>query len=324
MTSLRPFWLLSVALFVACFGLAARLSPQFEAWRGARATGDFFVVLFGDQRRMFANTFYAKADEYYHSGYYPTIFDDNTAFQTAHMAEDTGAVNSRNQGDEHGFLGPKRNWIDAFGRHFFPDRHTHLDEGGPAESLGGGGEVREILPWLKLSADLDPENQQTYTVTAFWLRERMNNVAEADAVLHEGIRNCPDSYEIFFELGRLYEESYHDHNRARNVWEHGMVLWLRLDPAVPHDRRPALDLVDGWLHRPMKLVEEQKNNQLVMEQLATHLGELEMKERRWPRAIEWFEAAERVSLTADRIRRQIDDLKGKLGEEFDPILKPLY
>jgi hypothetical protein len=324
MTSLRPFWLLMAALFVACFGLAARLSPQFEAWRGSRATGDFFVVLLGDQRRMFANAFFAKADEYYHSGYYPGIFDDNTAFQTAHMAEDTGAVSSKNQGDEHGFLGPVRNWIDAFGRHFVPDRHTHLDEGGPGESLGGSSEVREILPWLKLSADLDPENVQTYTVTAFWLRERMNNAAEADAVLHEGIRNCPDSYEIFFELGRLYEESYHDGDRARNVWEHGMVLWLRLDPEMPRDRRPALDLVDLWLHRPLKLVEEQKNNQLVMEQLATHLGELEAKDHRWPRAIEWFEAAERVSLTSDRIRRRIDELNGKLGEELNPVLKPLY
>ncbi len=171
-----------------------------------------------------------KADEYYHSGYYPTIFDDNAAFQTAHMAEDTGAVNSKNQGDEHGFLGPVRNWIDGFGRHFFPDRHTHLDAGGPADDLSGSQNVREILPWLKLSADLDPDNVQTYTVTAYWLRERMNNVAEAEAVLHEGLRNCPGSYDILFELGRLYYESYHDRERARNVWEEGVRQWLKLDP----------------------------------------------------------------------------------------------
>ncbi len=66
----------------------------------SRATGDIFNVVLGDSRRMFANEFYVKADEYYHSGYYPTIFDDNAAFQTAHMAEDTGAVNSKNHGDE--------------------------------------------------------------------------------------------------------------------------------------------------------------------------------------------------------------------------------
>ncbi len=210
-----------VALLVACFGLAAHLEPQFQAWRGSRASGDIFNVVLGDSRRMFANSFYVKADEYYHSGYYPTIFDNNEAFKTAHMAEDTGAVNSKNHGDEPAFSGRRRNWIDAFGRHFFPDRHTHLDEGGPTDDLSGSENVREILPWLKLSADLDPDNVQTYTVTAFWLRQRMNNVAEADAVLHEGLRNCPGSYDILFELGRLYYESYHDHDRARNVWEFG-------------------------------------------------------------------------------------------------------
>lgn len=316
--------MLIAALVVACFGTAARLSPQFEAWRGSRATGDFFTVLLGDGRRMFASTFYVKADAYYHSGYYPSIFDDNTAFQTAHMAEDTGAVNSRNRGDEHGFLGPERNWIDTFGRHFFPDRHTHLDEGGPSGDLGGSAEVGEILPWLKLSADLDPDNVQTYTVTAFWLRERMKNVAGADAVLHEGIRNCPDSYEIFFELGRLYYESYHDRDRARNVWEHGVQLWLRLDPQMPKGRRPVMDLVDDWLNRPLKLVQEQTDSQLLMEQLTTHLGQLETEAGNWTRAIEWLQAAERVSLTPDRIQQRINEQTSRLGQELYPLLKPLY
>ena len=193
MNSPRTFFLLLLALLVSCFGLAAHLQPQFQGWRGSRATGDIFNVVLGDSRRLFANQFYVKADAYYHSGYYPSMFDDNAAFQTTHMAADTGAVNSKNHGDEDGFLGPRRNWIDAFGRNFFPDRHTHLDGGGPADNLGNSDEVREILPWLKLSADLDPDNVQTYTVTAFWLRERMNNVKEADAMLHEGLRNCPDS-----------------------------------------------------------------------------------------------------------------------------------
>src|ERR1017187_3681852 len=300
MNSPRPFFLLLVALLVSCFGLAAHLQPQFQAWRGSRATGDIFNVVLGDSRRMFANSFYVKADEYYHSGYYPSMFDDNAAFQTTHMAADTGAVNDKNHGDEHGFLGPPRNWIDAFGRNFFPDRHTHLDEGGPADDLSGSEKVGEILPWLKLSADLDPDNVQTYTVTAFWLRMRMNNVKEADAVLHEGLRNCPDSYDILFELGRLYYESYHDLDRARNVWEEGVRLWLKLD------------------------LEAQKDNRLVMEQLTTHLAKLEEDTGNLPHALEWLQAAQKVSGTPDVIGQQINRLKGKLGTEFLPQLKPLY
>ena len=103
MNSPRTFFLLLLALLVSCFGLAAHLQPQFQGWRGSRATGDIFNVVLGDSRRLFANQFYVKADAYYHSGYYPSMFDDNAAFQTTHMAADTGAVNSKNHGDEDGF-----------------------------------------------------------------------------------------------------------------------------------------------------------------------------------------------------------------------------
>lgn len=323
MTPRTYLWLL-VALWVACFGLAAKLAPQFLASRWSRAGGDVFQIALGDSRRMFANSFYVKADEYYHSGYYPTMFDDNTAFQTAHMAADTGAVDSKNHGDEHGFLGPTRNWIDAFGRHFFPDRHTHLDEGGPQDDLSGSQTVREILPWLKLSADLDPDNVQTYTVTAFWMRERMNNVAGADAVLHEGIRNCPDSFEIFFELGRLYYESYHDSARARNVWEHAARLWLALDPAFPNGKQPIRDLMIAWEQKPGDFSETQKDNQLIMEQITTHLAKLEEDAGYLPRAIDWLQAARKVSQTPQLIDQEISRLKYTLGLEFNPLLKPLY
>ena len=121
---------------ILCFGLAADLEPQFQAFENSQHQSDnFFSLLFGDSSRIFANNSFVKADAYYHSGYYPTIFDNNEAFQTPHMAEDTGAVASHNQGEETSFMGPPRDWIDAFGRHFIPNRHTHLDEGGPTDDL---------------------------------------------------------------------------------------------------------------------------------------------------------------------------------------------
>ena len=288
MNSPRIIFLLLLALLVFCFGLAAQLSPQFQSWRGSRSGGDIFNVVLGDSRRMFAQSFYVKADAYYHSGYYPTMFDNKEAFQTQHMAEDTGAVNSNNHGDEESFLGPKRNWIDAFGRHFFPDRHTHLDEGGADDDLGGSDNVREILPWLKLSADLDPDNVQTYTVTAFWLRIRMHRVAEAEAVLHEGLRNCPDSYDILFELGRLYDESYHDTDRARNVWNLAIRKWLKLDP------------------------DSQKDNRLIFEQITTHLAKLEEDAGNLPDALNWYQAAQKVSAAPEALQAHIDAVQKKL------------
>jgi len=42
-----------------------------------------------------------------------------------------------------------------------------------------GRNEREILPWLRLSAELDPQRVETYTVAAYWLRN-MGKIAEAE------------------------------------------------------------------------------------------------------------------------------------------------
>jgi tetratricopeptide (TPR) repeat protein len=299
MNSSRPFLLLLLALFIFCFGVAANLQPRFQAIENRRHQSNaFFSLLLGDSSRMFANSFFVKADEYYHSGYYPTIFDNNAAFQTPHMAEDTGAVNSKNHGEETGFMGPPRDWLDAFGRHFIPNRHTHLDEGGPTGDLSTSDNIREILPWLELSAKLDPDNVQTYTVTAYWLR-RMNKTKEAEKVLREGLRNNPRSSEILFELGRLYDESYHDDARARGVWLLAARYWRALDP------------------------EDQNDNKLIFEQISTHLGQLEKTAGHWPQALNWFQAAQTVSVAPGALQKDIDDIKAKIaGRTKAPAASP--
>src|SRR5260370_24109717 len=90
---------------VLCFGLAAYLDTWSQGWEGNRSnSGNLLSVMLGDGRRMFANHFFVKADAYFHSGFYPTVYDNNEAFQTPHMAEDTGGGNGQNQGDESTLL----------------------------------------------------------------------------------------------------------------------------------------------------------------------------------------------------------------------------
>ena len=185
-------------------------------------------------------------------------------------------------------MGPPRDWIDAFGRHFIPNRHTHLDEGGPTDDLSTSDNVREILPWLKLSAELNPNNVQTYTVTAYWLRIRMHKDKEAEQVLREGLRNNPQSYEILFELGRLYDESYHDADRARNVWEAADHYWSALDD------------------------DAKKENKLIYEQITTHLGQLEENAGNLPKASNWFHKAQLASLTPGELQKRIDEITKKM------------
>ena len=145
---------------------------------------------------------------------------------------------------------------------------------------------------------------QTYTVTAFWLRERMNNVAEAEPVLHEGLRNCPDSYDILFELGRLYYESYHDRDAGAERLGSRRAAVAEAGSGNAANRQAARHQTGGRLaERPTNLVETQKDNRLVMEQLTTHLGKLEEDADNLPQAIQWFQAAQRVSDHAGRASR---------------------
>ncbi len=300
MKSARTYFLLLIALLVFCFGLAADLAPQFQTFEINRHQSDnFFSLLLGDSSRIFANSSFAEADAYYHSGYYPTIFDNKAAFQTAHIAEDTGAVASHNQGEETSFMGPPRDWIDAFGRHFIPNRHTHLDEGGPSDDLSSSKEVREILPWLKLSAELDPENIKTYLVTAFWLRTRLNQVSQAEQVLREGLRHNPDDPQLLFELGSIYFENYHNSARARNIWEAALRSWAQQAPGVPQSNR-------------LKLTNENFDNRFIFEKLQTNLAQLEEKAGNLDAAIAHWEQAKLASPTPDEIQKHIDELEQKL------------
>ena|ERR1022692_3354634 len=301
MNPTRTYLLLLLALLVLGFGLASDLQPQFRALRLSRADGDIFAVLLGDSRRMFANEFYVKADAYYHSGFYPTIFDNNAAFETAHMAEDTGAVSSKNHGEEESFMGPPRDWIDAFGRHFLPNRHTHLDEGGPTDDLSGSDNIREILPWLKLSSELDPQNVQNYTVTAYWLRQRLHDTSEANEVLLEGLRNNPGSCDILFELGRLYAESDHDTNRAENVWIAAAKNW-----------------------RPVKGSDDEVTaNNYIYEKITTELGQTELNTGHWQQASQWFQAAQPMSPTPDALQKLINVARAKMAAQTNtPAAQP--
>jgi len=284
-----------VALFVFCFGAAAKLDLWFQGWQGSRTqSANLLSVTLGDARRLFANHFFVKADAYFHSGYYPSVFDSRQAFQTPHMAEDTGAVRGSNSGDENGFLGRPRDWIDAFSRQFYPSVHTHLDEGGaeghPASAgdLGDSSGVREILPWLRLSAELDPNRIETYTVTAYWLRQRMGKVAEAEQFLREGLRENPGSFEILFELGRVFAENHHDLARARNLWEAALRNWQRSE---------------GLKEKP---------DPFIAEKIVSHLALLELNQGDYRQAMTHLEMWKQYSPIPEAVQKRVEELRQNL------------
>ena len=299
-----------VILFLTSLALVTSLEPWFQSWQGNRSQPtDPLAVLLGDARRAFANHFFIKADAYFHSGYYPSIFDNRAAFQTPHMAADAGAVEEKNTGDEDDFLGPPKDWLEAFGRKFRPAAHTHLDQGGahthadgrshhhhPAKEieLGESQDVREILPWLRASAALDPQKIETYTTTAYWLRQRMGKVAEAESFLRDGLNANPDSHEILFELGRIADENRKEPARARNLWELALVKWQKFEGQKP------------------------KPDTFSLLQIASHLALLAERESRWEECLHYLGIWKLASPQPGEIEKRIAEVRQKLTTATNP------
>jgi tetratricopeptide (TPR) repeat protein len=223
--------LLLLLAWVCCFTLATLLAPVFQAIHTKQSpAGNALLVLVGDSRRLFASQFFTMADVYFHSGYYPTIFDATkkegpTHLDVASRDEDHNSTNApsgaRVPDDDDNFLGRPKDWIDAFGRNFFPSTHTHLT----------GANSREILPWLKLSAELDPNRIVTYVTAAYWLRTSLNRPAEAEAFLRQGLRANPDSPEILLELGRVFLYNKNDARVGHNIFDLALQKWIKLNLA---------------------------------------------------------------------------------------------
>jgi tetratricopeptide (TPR) repeat protein len=279
-------------LLAVCFTLATGLEPRAANWSSRSKSDNVFSVLFGDGRRLFANQFFTMADVYFHSGYYPSIFDLREEGQKEIVAESHGHTDSPEDEIKEDFLGKPKDWIDRFGRHFRITEHTHLES----------GNEREILPWLRLAADMDPQKIETYTVGSYFMRLRLNQPREAEAFLREGSRNNPNSYEILFELGRLYNENYHDTDRARNVWELALNKWFERFKSDPEGAR---------------------ENKLDFEEITVHLAQLERDAGNWQQAIDWFHAAQKVSPTPEALQQQIEEIKKKMaGQTNAPAAAP--
>jgi hypothetical protein len=283
-----------------CFSLTTWLEPWFQGWAGNRTqSANLLSVALGDSRRLFARHFYVKADAYFHSGYYPSIYDTRPVSEGDHMAAASGASEETHE-EGADPLGKPNDWLDAFSRHFYPSSHRHLGEE-PASphhahdpnhpETESSGEEREILPWLRLSATLDPERPETYLIASFWLRTRLGKVNEAEQFLREGLQSNPGHYEILFELGQIYSESRHDPGRARNLWELALRNWREKEAGKPDPDNFHYAQILGAL---AKLEEGQANES---------------------KALEYLAALKEVSPYKDSIQKWIEDVQQKAGSQ---------
>lgn len=288
MSKASPILVLGLLCSVA-FTLATCVQVRVEARGAASPVEGAFQKVLGDGRRLFAGQFVEIADVYLHSGYYPSIFDERdpkatkAINATAEAHDHEGHEGHDEHDEEHekqmAFLGEPRDWIEAFGRNFKITQHTHLE----------GGQEREVLPWLKLAIDMDPQLISTYTATSFWLRKQLGKVKEAEEVLREGIRNNPGSFEILFELGALYYENVKDVSRARNIWTLALKRW---NVQSPEAKAQSSDVYSA---------------------ITINLARLESAAGNWQLALQYFELAKQVSPHPEGIQRQIDEIQSRMG-----------
>ena len=271
-----------ILLLICCMSLATVLDPEFRKLRnGGDSSAGVLVALMGDSRRLFAHEFFAQADAYFHSGFYPTIFDRQKAGTESDLKEEShDKPADAKEEKETSFLGPPKDWIDRFGRHFYPTVHTHLH----------GGNEREMLPWLKLSAELDPHEIDAYLTASYWLRTTLSKPKEAEQFLREGLRANPDSYDIELELGRIYLYSYTNAIVARNIFIEGRQKWRKQEAAGAKPDPHAYEEILGEIVRS-DVAEGDLNHQLTDQ-----------------------EELVKVARSKDVLEKQIDELKAKLAE----------
>ncbi|HUA68654.1 MAG TPA: hypothetical protein VMA13_08905, partial [Candidatus Saccharimonadales bacterium] len=149
--------------------------------------------------------------------------------------------------------------------------------------------VQEILPWLKLATDMNPQFIKAYRVGYYWLY-RLHMPEQARNYLFEGLHNNPGNTELLFDLGWLYQQDYHDTNRAYNVWMAGLRCWQ----AQSADTKTNTEA------------------ELAYEETVMNLAHLEERQGHWRQAIEYLQMVKKVSPNPDAIQAQIDEAKQKV------------
>jgi|SRR5882724_1689356 len=276
-------------LLVICFTLAVCLQPRLAARDAAgQDSENTLALLLGDGRQMMADRLLGKADAYFHSGKYPSIFEQNAAPEENHMAAAASGHEDHDEDhDEHEALPPAHDWIEAFGRHFIPTKHVHLE----------GGNEREMLPWLRLSIELDPKEIQTYLTTAYFLGDRLGKWDEAEQLLREGLKANPNSPNLLNALAHAEFESRHDLARARNIWSIALHRWHDVEEPKPEKTET------GEGQRNMFLLEEILGGLVKVELAAGHLD----------KALEYMKILKANAAHPEGVQRQIDALQAKIN-----------
>jgi hypothetical protein len=277
-----------ILLFVSCFSVAAWLEPRhLEALYATGPSGSVLASLLGDGRKWVADYFAVQADVYFHSGYYPSMFDQARAQEEQESDISHPEEKGEEKQEEKGFMGEPRDWIERFSRNFHPSHHTHLH----------GDAVAEMLPWLRLSAELDPQRIQSYVDLSYWLRQGLGKSADAEDVIRDGLKNNPHSPDLLFALGQIYLEDRKDYFHSKNVLLAAKDCWHKRD-----DQKPATSDTEG-----------EAKDYLLLERILSDLVKEEEASGNLNQALHYLQELKPDAAEPAGVQRRIDELQVKIN-----------
>lgn len=172
---------------------------------------DLLYKVFGELSNYLSYLSYMKADNYFHGGVY--LADKDECLDKISDAEHAHAHEH-----EHAerVMSSTGNLLLDIHNNITISEHKHLK----------GVESKEIIPWLYYSVKLNPHNQMAYSVAGYWLAVKMNDFNAGALILNEGLRNNPESWQIYSTLGQIYFEVKKDYQKASEYFE-SAVLYNR-------------------------------------------------------------------------------------------------
>jgi hypothetical protein len=153
-----------------------------------------------------------------------------------------------------------------------------------------------MLPWLKLSAELDPQRIQTFITTAYWLRKGLGKSAEAEDFIRDGLKANPHSPDLLYALGEIRLQDHQDYVHAKNILLAAKKEWHQRD-----DPKPAVSK-DGEETKDYLLLESILGGLITEEEAAGHPDQ----------AVRYLEELKPDAADPKGVQDRIDELQAKI------------
>ena len=202
-------WLVPAAVLLLLWGVAFSMAAQLTLNPLNILSRDASVSerLLGASRVAFGNTFFEEADNYFHKG----------------------VTHVRQKAFSNGYF-------QTLGAAIAPSSHVHPE----------GFEVSEIMPWLRFTTKMDPNNVEAYLTTAFWLEDSIQRPDVAEAVLREAQLNNPKDYRVINARAKMLFGTGDD-EKAAMLLDTAIKLWPSTQD--PGDKQTQLDLAQMLSYR---------------------------------------------------------------------------